>query len=178
MKASIITLSSIMKKTYISIITLALPIIVFGQNYSKNRIEKLISNLTELSTDFQSENIVGSEFVKDTTYFVFDNWTDVATYKNKNFVDNKAHKVFLKIVKKAKRNDLMIMTESDYPNIRVYGFWALIKRNEKELIERVLVKETERKKENILFDSFGDLILDFTTIQLMNELVEMENYRD
>ena len=165
-----------MKKACISILTLVLPIMIFGQNYSKNRIEKLISNLTELSTDYESGNFVGSEFVKDTAYFVIDNWTDITIYKKKNYVDNKAHKVFLKIVKKAKRNDLILMTESEYPNIRVYGFWALIKRNEKELIKKVLKKESERKKEKIWFDSFGDLIQDFTTVKLMNELLRMENY--
>ena len=165
-----------MKKACISILTLVLPIMIFGQNYSKTRIEKLISNLTELSTDYESGNFVGSEFVKDTAYSVIDNWTNITIYENENYVDNKAHKVFLKIVKKANRNDLILMTESDYPNIRVYGFWALIKRNEKELIEKVLKKESERKIEKIWFDSFGDLIQDFTTVKLMNELLRMENY--
>lgn len=48
---------------------------------------------------------------------------------------NKTHKVFLKILKKAKSNDFILMTEGDYPNIRVYGFWALIKQNKKGLIK-------------------------------------------
>ena len=165
-----------MKKACISILTLVLPIMIFGQNYSNNRIEKLVEKLTEMSTDFESGTFVGSEFVKDTTYTVIDNWTDITIYENENYVDNKTHKVFLKIVKKAKNNDLILMTESDYPNIRVYGFWALIKRNKKELIKKVLKKESERKKEKVWFDSFGDLIQDFTTVELMNELIRMENY--
>ena len=39
------------------------PFILFGQNYSKNRIKVLVENLTELSTDLENENFDGSKFV-------------------------------------------------------------------------------------------------------------------
>ncbi len=142
---------------------------LYGQDFSSRKVIKLIEELKKSSTDIPS-------FYNDTTYFVVDNWTQNMIYKNKNYIDNEVHKVFLKVVKKAKVDDLVLMSKNDYPNIRIYAFWGLLMRNKRELAKIVLIDEIKRRNEKVWFDSFGDLILDFTPIELMNELIRIKNY--
>ena len=165
-----------MKSAFAIISLLIFSLIIVGQNYSSKRMEKLVEKLKELSSDYEAGTFVGNEFVRDTNFIVLDNRTDTEIYKNKNHADNKAHRAFLKIVKKAKTQDLAIMSRSEYPNIRVYGFWALIKRKEQDLARNIMKIESKRKTEIVWFDSFGDLILDFSTLRLMEKLIKMENY--
>ncbi|WOD42914.1 hypothetical protein [Hwangdonia lutea] len=143
---------------------------IVAQEYSSKKVEKLIDKLYDYSTE-------SFTFNDEINYMVVDNWTQNIVYKNKKYVDNKIHKVFLKIIRKSKIEDLILMSTSDFPNIRVYAFWALIRNDEKELANNVLKGEKGKEKGKVWFDSFGDLILDYTTTDLMKELVRLEGYR-
>lgn len=158
-----------MKGFYVILLLLISPMTISGQEYSNDKTRHLIEKLTVLSTDSPS-------FYSDTTYLVVDDWTDITIYEKENHVDNKVHKVFLKIVRRAKIEDLIKMSNSDYPNIRVYAFWALLKHNRSDLANKILVDEASKKEEKVWFDSFGDLVLDFAVTDLMKELIRIENH--
>lgn len=45
-----------------------------------------------------------------------------------------------------------------------------------ELAKDIMNTESKMKTEIVWFDSIGDLILDFSTVGLMEKLIELENY--
>jgi hypothetical protein len=95
----------------------------------------------------------------DTFFTVFDKWTDFIVYKQKSYVDNDTHRLFLKIVAKGDICDLELMTHSIYPNIRVYGYWGLLKskRKNKKTITRTTFDRLANDSSKVTFDTFGDL---------------------
>jgi hypothetical protein len=144
---------------------------IFAQEYSTKKIKKLVEKLSDFSTDYPSFN-------DDVAYFVVDNWTSNIIYEKENYVDNDIHKVFLKIIKKSRIEDLILMSKSDLPNIRVYAFWGLLKRNKRELAKNILNNEVKEDIEKVWFDSFGDLVQEYTPTELMKELIRKEDYNE
>lgn len=138
------------------IIFLLISLNSFEQTYSSNEVKKLIDSLYIKST----ETVFIEDMNKpDTLFIVFDNWTSFVVYKQKNYIDNESHRLFQKIIEKGSVQDLELMTHNKYPNIRVYGYWGLIKsnrKNKKDIIKSTfdrLVKDNSK----VIFDTFGDL---------------------
>jgi len=151
--------------------------ITFGQNYSNNKIENYISKLIELSVnldDYDYDVSVSEPIGRKETFIVKDKYTSNFISSKKWFADNEQHLIFIKIYRKGTESDFLIMTNSEYPNIRVYGFWALIKNNKINDALNVL-KEEKGKAKEIEWNSLGCDIYLKQTDELMSEIFEIEN---
>ena len=93
---------------------------------------------------------------------------------NKNFSDNKTYSIFQKILKKGKTNDFLQMTESENPGIRIYGFWALLKKGKNELAKKVLESEIS-KSDKVQWNFSGYLIDELLVSDGMEKLLILEN---
>ena len=147
---------------------------VYGQEYSHQKVQILIDSLTSISTKFDDRSVIGMDgqnpiVVKDTLYMVYDNWTGLIIYRNANYIDNDVHKVFHKIVKKGKSQDFIQMTKSDFPNIRVYGYWALkqSKSRDTDKILSILSNDTA----TVQFITVGDILKEYE----VNEIIIILN---
>ncbi|WP_375325558.1 hypothetical protein [Flagellimonas sp. GZD32] len=164
-------LATIMTKNYLIILLIILPSVCSAQEYSQEKIKLLIEKLDQMSAfrywDHRYYENGKYEKVKATSYRVVGKWTDNKSYADTTFVDNSTHKTFLEIVEKSTLKDLFIMSNHKSPNIRVYAFWAFIKRKDKRNALRILQAETNRKQEKVWYDGMGDSLEEFTTIRLM-----------
>jgi len=147
---------------------------VYGQEYSHQKVQILIDSLTSISTKFDDRSVIGMDgqnpiVVKDTLYMVYDNWTGLIIYRNANYIDNDVHKVFHKIVKKGKSQDFIQMTKSNFPNIRVYGYWALKQSKSKDTdkILSILSDDTEI----VQFITVGDSVQQYE----VNKIIKILN---
>ena len=102
---------------------------VTAQHYSNrkvweiiNQLETVVSNNDTAAKNFKSIYAVYDETFADTTVY------------NKNLPANKAAFLFKNLLKKAKINDFQIMATSKNPGIRVYGVWALAKKEKFNLL--------------------------------------------
>jgi len=150
----------------------------YSQEYSKNKIKKRVTELTERVIDtvyFDYKN--GKKLKKPKLEFwLNDNVTGNVFSSDKNFSDNKMYSIFQKIFKKGKTSDFIKMYENENPSIRVYGFWALVKNKEYGKAEKII--ELEKSKDaNVYWNSAGCLVDSISTVDLMKKLIErMKKY--
>ena len=161
-------------RIYLLILFSILAAKVYSQEYSHQKVQILIDSLTSISTKFDNRSVLGmdgneSMAVKDTLYMVYDNWTGLTIYRNANYIDNDVHKVFHKIVKKGKSQDFIQMTKSNFPNIRVYGYWALKQSKSKDTdkILSILSDDTEI----VQFITVGDTLQQYE----VNKIIKILN---
>lgn len=161
-------------KIYLFFIFPILATKVYCQEYNNQKIQVLVDSLASISTKFDHRSVIGMDgdvpiISKDTLYNVYDNWTGLIIYRNANYIDNNVHKIFNKIVKKGKSQDFIQMTKSDYPNIRVYGYWALKKNKsrETEKIMSILSHDTT----TVQFLTVGDILKRYE----VNEIIKILN---
>ncbi len=146
---------------------------VYSQEYSHQKVQILIDSLTSISTKFDHRSVIGMDgdvpiIVDDTLYSVYDNWTGLNIYRNANYIDNDVHKVFHKIVKKGKSQDFIQMTKSDFPNMRVYGYWAL-KQSKSKNTDKVLSILSD-DTETVQFITVGDTLRRYEVSEIIKIL--------
>jgi len=164
----------IVMRLFLIIVFSILAVKVYSQEYSHQKVHILIDSLTSISTKFDNRSVIGMDgdepiIVEDTLYKVYDNWTGLTIYRNANYIDNDVHKVFHKIVKKGKSQDFIHMTKSDFPNIRVYGYWALKQSKSKDTdkVSSILSDDTD----SVQFITVGDTLLGYK----VNEIIKILN---
>jgi hypothetical protein len=161
-------------RLFLIIVFSILAVKVYGQEYSHEKVHILIDSLTSISTEFDQRSVSGmvgndSIIVEDTLYKVYDNWTGLTIYRNANYIDNDVHKVFHKIVKKGKSQDFIQMTKSDFPNIRVYGYWALKQSKSKDTDE--VLSTLSNDTAIVQFITVGDTLKQYE----VNEIIKILN---
>lgn len=160
-------------RIYLLILFSILAAKVYSQEYSNQKVHILIDSLTSISTKFDNRLVIGVDgdaqiVVKDTLYKVYDNWTGLIIYRNANYIDNDVHKVFHKIVKKGKSQDFIQMTKSNFPNIRVYGYWAL-KQSKSKDTEKILSMLSD-DTEIVQFITVGDTVQQYEVKEIIKIL--------
>lgn len=178
-RAIYLTVSYHLKKNILIAFTFLIFGITFGQDYSSKKIEKLLSELIEISVNLNDYdyNVPLNEPVgRKETFTVNDKYTSNFISSKNWFADNEEHLIFIKIYRKGKISDFIKMTENDFPNIRVYGFWALLKNDKINEALIVLRNERARAKE-IEWKPFGCKLFLKQSDKLMSEIFEMENNR-
>lgn len=161
-------------KIYLLILFSFLTAKVYSQEYSDQKVQVLIDSLTSISTKFDNKSVIDIDgevpmIVNDTLYKVYDNWTGLNIYRNAKYIDNDVHKVFHKIVKKGKSQDFILMTKSDFPNIRVYGYWALKQSKSKDTEKVLSILSDDR--DTVQFITVGDTLLGYK----VNEIIKILN---
>lgn len=139
----------------------------FGQSYSSNEIKNLVDSLYFRSTEL---HFIEDMNKPDTFFIVFNKWTSHVVYKQKSYVDNDAHRLFIRIVEKGNIQDLELMTQSMYPNIRVYGYWGLIKRKTKKETIKTAFNILANDNSKVVFNTFGDLNYTYEVGNLIKNL--------
>ena len=164
----------IIMRLFLIIVFSILAVKVYSQEYSHEKVHILVDSLTSISTKFDNRSVIGMEgdepiIVEDTLYEVYDNWTGLTIYRNANYIDNDVHKVFHKIVKKGKSQDFIQMTKSDFPNIRVYGYWALKQSKSKDTDEVLSILSNDTAI--VQFITVGDTLKQYE----VNEIIKILN---
>lgn len=148
--------------------------IIFAQDYSNDKIKKLVDklNVMVIDTVYFTDESPFEKFEKPKLeYTVNDNMTYNVFSTKPNFSDNETYSIFQKIYKKGKKKDFELMAENNNPAIRVYGLWALVKNKKFEIANIVLDKE-KNKSEKVFWNSVGCLLDTVKTDQLMTDLIK------
>lgn len=174
-----IPLATILKKYILISFTLLFFGSTFGQEYFSKRIENLINELKKISVnlnDFDYSGPIDEPVGTKETYMVNDKYTSSFVSRKKWFADNEQHLIFIKIYRKGKISDFIRMTENNLPNIRVYGFWALLKNDKINEALKVLKNEKAKAKE-VQWNTFGSKIFLKQSDKLMSEIFQKEENR-
>ncbi len=151
----------------------------FGQEYSSKRIKCLVDELIKISVNLNDSDFSGpidEPVGNKETYEVNDKYTSNYISSEKWFADNEQHLIFIKIYRKGKISDFIKMTENNFPNIRVYGFWALLK-NDKINEALIILKNEKEKAKEVEWKPFGCEIFPKPSDKLMSEIFQRENDR-
>ena len=163
-------------KTIIKITFLLITLNISAQEYSKKKIEIYVDSIIKMSVNLKDVNLSSDEIgnlieTPKETFWVNDNMTSNIFSKKKYFSDNDEHTLFQKIYRKGKTTDFLIMSKSEFPNIRFYGFWALLKNKNGKLAEKINELEKNKSKE-IYLNSVGCEVESIESYELMNRFMK------
>lgn len=117
-------------KKYFCLFFLFLATFGYSQNYSTKKISKAVNELTQLVTDTLYFDYVNDEEFPEPKleFWVNDRLTGSILSRDPDYSDNETYSIFQKIFIKGKDSDFLKMSNDKNPGIRVYGFWAFVKK--------------------------------------------------
>lgn len=156
-----------------ALILLLFPFSLMAQNYSSQEVEDFVNELAILTVDTNYRSLKDKKLKNQPyiEYWVSDNLTEHIVSKDPDYSDNEMYTVFQKIMKHGKTSDFILMGESKYPSIRVYGYWALVQKRKYRKAREILLKEKEYSDE-VFWDTFGCVVEIVPVYDLMIHLVQ------